>query len=745
MGKIGYICAALLVVLLGTYALWPTPQITSVKLLSLESPVTAWSSTVGPLTQVVTKERTLITLGGSTYDFATDTEKMNGLWSTLGSISVPTAKVIANIGEAQLPEYGFDGRHQAALADGLLKICWGGSGGQAYVWNSASRNLFAVDPGMLGGLDAAAKPVAQPQVLRLASNPTRITVDGLALTQVDGQWIPELFRHRPSFNPRIAALLGDLSRTAIDDFQGVPVFGLPVIGTVELPALAGSAPTAGPFAVGPQPARTITVYSSGSEGAIAVSGYPAQRVAAARVAGLRALFAAFKRDVLVDLFSAIGRDDVLRVQVTRDGKPWWSLERRDKPPAVGGFFWDVVWPGGRESAPDDVVDQLAQLVAAITVRDVALNPTGLAQLPAGAVRVTIASDRTDGRPVEFAVAGGDLLSATHRARLTDDGALLAALEPSRQLDSRLTRRDPSRVAKVQRRFRDETVPRDEVVVRSEGGTWARTFPKPATGGPPPVESAALDRLVRALTAARMHEVTLVAATSRDEESRALLAAADFEMDVRFAAVAGGQASNDETDLDLSAAQDWGIALKRAGPRWIGVDKDLGLRFELDDDVVEELRRPFEAGQIYPVVASVVTLVEINGPGGTKTALRRDGTTWSVLNGTEPVAPAEVIAVRRYFRALGALTVPDGKTLDVRAPEPTPSEIVASLSCTVPAVAGDPFATSEQLTLAILKPVANGTPVHVWSNRATSRFPRGRAILPGTVVAELLPDPAAFRK
>lgn len=745
MGKLGYLFAAVLVVVLGTYALWPTAEITTVKLLTLDTPVTAWNSTVGTLTQKVTKERTLITLDSKTYDFATDTEKMNGLWSTLGSIALLPAKVIENIGEAQLAEYGVDGTHTAEVADGSLRIAWGGSSGQAYVWNSATRKLFSVDPGMLAGLDNAAKPVAKTHVLQLAGNPSRITVDGLALIMQDGQWIPELFRNRPPFNPRISALLGDLSSTAIDDLRGVPVFGLPLIGTVELPSMPGSPSAAGPFAVGPQPSRVVTVYSAGVDGAIAISGYPAQRVDGARIAGLKAAFAAFRRDVLLDLFSSIGREDVLRVTVTREGKPWWSLERRDKPPAVGGFFWDVAWPGGRESAPDNAVEQLGVLVSATHVRDAALNPKGLEQLPAGAIRVTFQSDRPDGRPVEFAVAAGELLTATHRGRLADDGALLAALDPSRQLDDRLTRREPSRVAKVQRRFRDEAVPRDEVVARSEGGTWSRTFPKPATGGLPPVESAALDRLIRALSAARMQEATLIAATTRDEASRELLANADFELDVRFAAVAGGQASNDETDLDLSAAQDWGIALRRDGTRWVGVDKDLGLRFVLDDDTVEELRRPFEAGQIYPVVASVVAVVDITSFEGTKTGLRRDGVTWTVASGAAPAVPADLVSVRRYFRTLGALTVPDGKALDTRAPEPTPSEVVASITCTVPAVAGDPFATSEQLTLAILKAQANGTPVHVWSNRATSRFPRGRALLPSTVVAELLPDPASFRK
>ncbi len=745
MGKLGYLFAALLVIGLGAYSWWPTPVVTNVKLLTLEKPAEAWTAIAGGITQQVTKAHTTITVGKASYEFDTDTEKMGGLWSALGSVEVPAAKVIANIGEAQLPEYGIDGTHQVSLADGSLRISWGGSGGQAYVWNSVTRTLLAVDPRLIDALDAAAKPVAQTQVLRALGNPSRITINGLTLVQQEGHWLADLYRNRPSFDPRVRALIGQLMQVSITDLQGLPVFGLPVLGTVELPAVSGIPASAGPFAVGPQPARSVTIYSSGITGAVVISGFPAQKLDPGQVTALRDAFAAFRRDVLVDVFSNISPDDVLRIQATRDGKPWWSLERRDKPPAVGGFFWDVVWPGGRESAPDDVVQRLATLIAETPVRDAALNPQGLGQLPAGAVRVTIDSDREGGHPLEFAVAGGDLLSATHRARLADDGALLAALEPSRQLDDRLTRRDPSRVAKIQRRFHDETVPRDEVVVRSELGTWTRSFPAPATGSQPPVESAALDRLIRALTAAHMQQPTLIAAATRDEDSRALLANADFELDVRFAAVAGGQASNDETDLDLSSAQDWGVALKREGTHWIGVDKDLGLRFMLDDDTVEELRRPFDAGQLYPVVASVVTVVEIGANGGGKTTLRREGAAWTVASGNDSAVPADVVAVRRYFRTLGSLTVPDGKTLDARAPEPTPSEVVAAITCTVPAVAGDPFATTEQLTLAILKPQAHGTPVHVWSNRATSHFPRGRAILAGTVVAELLPDAGSFHK
>jgi hypothetical protein len=286
------------------------------------------------------------------------------------------------------------------------------------------------------------------------------------------------------------------------------------------------------------------------------------------------------------------------------------------------------------------------------------------------------------------------------------------------------------------------------VVRSEGGTWARSYPKPATGGPVPVEGAAVDRLVRVLSATRVQDLRLLTGAKQDDAARALAAAADFELDIRFAAVAGGQASNDETDLDLSAAQDWGIALRKDADGWTGVDKDLGVTFTLDNDTVEEFRRPFDAGQVFPLVASAVTQVTLTRPGGEVVHLNRTGNngaaTWTVTAGSEAPAPADAVAVRRWFRAVGALQVPAGTVLDTRAPEPTPGEITASITCAVPSVSGDPFQPTEQLTFAVLAPTAKGQPVHVWSNRGGSRFPRGRAVLPGPAVAELLPAAAAFK-
>ena len=763
MSKVSYLVALLAILGFGTYALWPTPTVVGVKLFSGPTP-TSYTVRVATTSVRVSPEQTTITIGNENYIFATDIEKIGRIWTTLSGIEVPPTKVIADIGEAQLQAYGLDDTREVsatsatsatpATGDGL-RIRWGGKGGQAYVWNALDRKLFAVDPQALPGLDAAAAPPIRANVLAHPQPPTRLTIDGLALVNQDGQWLAELFRNRPPFNTRVASLLGQLSRVSINEFPGAVTFGLPVVGTVQMPEMAGS-PVGVPaqMAIGAQPARAITVYADGARGVVAIAGYPAQRVSDVQLTELRAAFAAFARNPLLDLYTVINRDDVLRVDITRGTTPWWSLRRREKPPAIGGFFWDVAWGNGRESAPDDAVDRLAKMLADISVREPQPDSQALAKLPDDALVITVETDRPNAQPVRVAIAGGELISAAFRGRLNDDNQLRLALAPERFLDQRLTRRDPSRVAKIQRRFRAEAPPRDEVVMRTEGGTWVRTYPANAVPGATvvagsAVAGSAVDRLIRVLSGARVEDLALISGDGKKDEkgddARALLANPDFEMDIRFAAVAGGQASNDETDLDLTAAQDWGFAARKDSQRWQCVDKDLGLRFTLDDDTVEEFRRAFDAGQVFPVVGSVVTRVDVKRTDGTLVTLVRNGADWTASSSTEAAKPADAIAVRRYFRTLGSLSMADGAALDARVPEPAAAEVVASISCTVPAIGGDTNQPSELLTLAILRPVANGTPVHVWSNRGGSRFPRGRAVVPSVAVAEVLPDVAAFSR
>jgi hypothetical protein len=747
MSKLGYLIALVAILGFGTYALWPTATVVGVKVFS-GTPPTAYTVRVAGTSATVGKEQTAVTVGSATYAFPTDGEKSGRIWSTLGSIEVPAAKVIHDIGEAQLAPYGIDSTREAAATDGSARLRWGGSDGQAYIWNAGTRSLMVIDAQALAVLDAAAAPPIRTTVLSGPMSPTRLTIDGLTLIIDEGRWLAELFRNRPPFNGRVAALMSQLMSLSIDDLGGVQTFGLPVVGTIQLSEINGTpADVPAQFGSGPQPTRTVTIYSDGALGVVAISGFPAQPLNATQVTELRGVLAAFARNPLLDIYSLISRDDVLRVDVAPGKGPAWSLRRREKPPSIGGYFWDVAWGNGRESAPDEAVDELVKMVSAVSVRDPLPDSKALAVLPDQATVVTITSERPNAPPVRFAVANGELITAEYRGRLDDDGKLNAALVAERFLDQRLTRRDPTRVAKIQRRFRSEAPPRDEVVARSEGGTWIRTYPSSTPTSTPAssaVAGAAVDRLVRVLVSARVGNISLINGDGVANGARALLAAPDFEMDVRFAAVAGGQAANDDTDLDLTAAQDWGFAARKDGPRWQCVDKDLGLLFTLDDDTIEEFRRPFTVGQVFPVVGSVVTRVEIRRLDDSLVTLVRDGATWTAADGVSTSAtPADAIAVRRYFRTLSELTVADGTTLDSRLPEPTVQDIVASVTCLVPAISGDRTQPTELLTLAVMRATAGGTPVHVWSNRGGSRFPRGRALLPAAAVAEVLPAAQAF--
>ena len=215
MSKLGYLIAVLAILGFGTYALWPTPTIVGVKLFTGPAP-SSYTLRITTTQAQVSKEQTTVTVGKAIYVFATDPEKAGRIWSTLGSIEVPPTKVIADIGEAQLQPYGLDDSREVAAVDGSLRIRWGGTGGQAYLWNATERKLIAVDPQALPGLDAAAAPPIRANVLANLQPTARLTIDSLALVNQDGQWLAELFRNRPPFNTRVAALLGQLSRVSID-------------------------------------------------------------------------------------------------------------------------------------------------------------------------------------------------------------------------------------------------------------------------------------------------------------------------------------------------------------------------------------------------------------------------------------------------------------------------------------------------------------------------------------------------
>ncbi len=745
MAKSGYLIAVLLIAALGTYALWPAPALRTAKLLDHDAAPTAWSSLVDGLTVEVAPDQVRVTRApGPTAVFAPDSEKIGGLWGALSRIEVPAAKAIAGVGEAQLAGYGLAAARQASAADGSAVVRWGAAGGQAYVWNGLTRTLLAADPGQIALLDAMARPPIRAAVLQLSAAPKRVTVDGLVLVPDGGSWRADLYRNRPPFDVRLTHLLGLLGQIQVTDFTGEQAIGLPLIGSLAIAAVEG---TPAAFSAGPLPARDIGIHDRGADGVITITGYPPQRIAAELRDQLRQALAAFRRDILVDLAERVPPAEMLRIELERDGAPWWSLRRREKPPQVGGVAWDVVWSGGRESAPDDAVQRLSRLLAEAAVRDPVADDRAL-DGSAGGIRITAVSERADTVPLRAVVAGGELRSATHRARLLDEAALVAALGPDRFLDDRLIRRDASRVAKIQRRFHTDATAGDEVVTRSEGGTWSRTWPADGVARPA-VDVAAIDRLIRALAAARMREVRLVAAATpgggHDTGVRELIDRADFELAVRFAPRSAGQAANDDTDLDESAAQDWGFAAMRAGAAWDCVDRDLGLRFTLDADTVDELRRPLTADEVFPVVASAVTAATIAAAlPGTPVALARTASGWTV----DGVA-ADPLAVRRWLRDLGALRavapLGGGPAFDPRAPEPTPGEIVARITCEVPAVSGDPYQTGETLTLAVLAATDRGRPVHVWSNRGGSRFPRGRAVVTGPALAAVLVDAAAFRR
>ena len=729
MGKSGWLIFGLLVLALTVYAFRPEA--------SPDAPVKVWQGTV-PTTYTLTADGRDQTVNGDrvrlgTLDRARNEEKTNALWGAISGLTADPRKQLNGIGTAQTAAYGLDGRRQLT-AEGPPQIAlrWGVHNGTGYVWDGRSTFLSVVDPGQIARLDQAAGRLDAPALIDLSTPPDQITVDGLILGRQGSGWSAILTPDRPDFSERIDRLMSLIRQAELVTLTpDSSTFLLPVAGTVVL-GTPGTTQT------------TLTLRGTwgadvvATNGVLEATGLPPQTLDQKAFAAWRATLGSFKTDPLISVARSVGGiDKITRVDATRDGTSEWHLDRRDKTGDAENFLWDLVWNGGRENAGDDTLAYIISTLDRLTVLEPKLDSKALTTPDPGALVLTLTYGRA--REVLTVRLGNSYAaSASHRGKLPDPAATREAFSPQHFLDDRLTRRSGERVAKIQRRILDQTTPAEEVVAKGDGGTWRRTWP---TGPASPVDAGAIDRLIRVIAHARVQDLALVGLGAAPERAKALLAAPDLELAVRFAAVVKGRAANDETDLDETAPQDWGIALKKLDNRWFGSDLEGGLWFSLDDDTVEELRRPFADGQLFPVVAAVIRSVVIttglNDPDKLETHLERSDGRWTVRAGDQAAKPAQEVEVRRWFRELGRLRV---AKLDSRAAELTPLETVSTIAVEVPALGKG----SETLTLALGRPGPQGVPVHVASNQATSSFPRGRALLDPAVAAGLLPSAASLK-
>ena len=112
-------------------------------------------------------------------------------------------------------------------------------------------------------------------------------------------------------------------------------------------------------------------------------------------------------------------------------------------------------------------------------------------------------------------------------------------------------------------------------------------------------------------------------------------------------------------LDKAGCQQILVQAVPEGERWRAVEKESGISYVVDAELMDLLQAPLNDDQVMPLVPSLVTRIEINGPGG-RYALVRQDENWFVqlLDATgrttgEPQL-AEAVEVRRFLRLLTSL-------------------------------------------------------------------------------------------
>lgn len=700
MSKLAYAILITLLLAAAVYAFRPTNEEVAAQLFT-GAPPKSFTLRANGLVQEVTDGKRVKLAG---LDRAIAEKRESGPWGMLASVRLVKGKTVEGVGESQLAAYGL-GPERELVADGVFAR-WGEKDGTGYVWNGTTRQLVVLPPGMAAAIDKGSERMDDPKLVTLDPSPSRIDIDGLAVTPGPNGWLATVAPQRPAFDQRIGRLMGLISELKLDKLAGEPINLLPLASTIVVTPAAKSAD---------QTPLTIRLHKTGygpnDGGLVAVGSLPAQPIDPATMRQWNEAIAAMKTDPLFEIARQVRNDDIVSIIVREGVSERYRLARREKVYESDAYSWDLVWPGGRDDAAPDAMLRVLGTVNDLFVDQVQAIP-GLATLSPLALQVEIHHGRKDVEQILVAAIDGNrAASSSHAGLLKDAEAVRQRLKLEAMLDTRLIRRDPTRISKIQRIDHAQAA-FQEVINRSEGGAWTRSFP--AAPVPPPVDAGAIDRLVRVLVGAQLTAVRFPTAADR-----AILSDPEVEFDLRFAANSAGKQANADNDIDETANQDVGWALRQVDGRWRGIDRDGLLAFELNATVVDEIRRPFDVGTLYPVVPTLVKRAEIRR-GDSVVALVRDGAQWTVAVDGGEARPADEIAVRRWFRALGALRA---TSIDARAVAFPAQRVEASVICTQPGLDG----SGEQVVLQIgITEVGRKRQVHIGTSQLASRFPIGRA-------------------
>lgn len=723
MSRIGYAILVLVVLGLAIYAFRPERSIhTAAVPVHAGAPLADFTVHNQGLEQAVSGDR--VRIQGVTLPL--DQAKSARLWEFIAAMGAAPERVIAGIDAPKARAYGIDGTRE--LAGAGLRLGWGSAGGAAYLWEGVSQRVFVADAGTLKRLDQLAQRLDRFQLLAFDQATRYLEVNGLALELRAGEWRDPLRPQRPSFSRRVRQLARRLADLHLADFASRPPPPVAGLGTVRLGA---GNPLTDPAAAALVRERVLRLWRQGEGGVFQIDDLPAQALTTAELAALSGCLASFAGDYLFDLEGPFQANPLQELVVTRGGEEFFRLEKHgqlDVDRESQRSQWDVIWPGGREVAIAECAAMIADAFDNLPVEDpqprAAVPPP-----PADALVFDFIFTNLE-RRWRIELAGRQVWSATHRGTVKELPRVLAQLGPDLMLDTALVNRPAARVVKIQRQFNDEEPARAEVFTAVAGGRWRQTWPAAAA---PAVNQLAVERIARALCAARGQEARLVTAADR-----AVLAAPVCEIDLRFAPQPVRH-SNDYARLDDTTDLDLGLAFAPEGALWRAVSKEGAVSFLVDAELMELLRQSVQDDQVFPLVPSLVRGLEVASPerhyrlaldyrGWTVQTIGRDGQAGEARR-------ADEVQVRRYLRLLSGL-----RALRTTAAEAgAPLASATTITCSLPAEG----AGSDQMILSVGRVTGGEAAWRADAIRGTRQLAGGRGYLAAESAAALVPDPDGF--
>lgn len=651
--------------------------------------------------------------------------KRRNLERFIRHIRVKRERVIEDVEPAMLADYALDDG-QVLRYQGQ-EYRWSQLGGKGYVWDRDAGRIYVIRERVARELSRYAGRLDKSQLINICDQIVSMRFDDLQLDRISdyGGWVAGEAEHRPAFNSRVRDLFALLRELQLDDLQGV-----------NCPASAEEL------------WRLQAKLEDGSDWQLQIRGdddaryvfagdQPVQTLSKRHWQRIELLREHFGLDYLLDIPSGIEGLPFNRIVISNGGREEWRLQRfgtEDSAWQVAGYsYWELIWPGGRESASPDVGFDFFSTLNNLIVSDVRLQP----QTPVSSAdpdRRAIACYQDDELIARvYWQRSGVVQSAFHRGKLHEDYrdfqeiTFEDLLQPDSFLNRYLLPADVRRVEKLQRIVHGPPF-KGELITRESLSQWfLSTYTAPGVL----LDTQAADTSSCLRLAQHLLHMQAVQVRFADAALAAGYQQPQRSVDVRLTAWQQ-QSGEVEQFLEETLARDWGMRLVQRDGQWWALNQSATLEYRLADSDVALLFADVSPGYVFSAAPAQVEEIRISDDDQSFT-LRRSGRQWRSRVDQRWQA-LDQLQIRRFLQALGRCRAERIDEAGLRLPGTVERELV----CLLPGF----DERREQITLRIGEQRGDYYPIQVESSSGLQSV-RGIAWCPLAMVKPLLEPQSWF--